>query len=116
MTHTPARLHPSTGGGGLAGGGTARCAGLRATRVGTARRDVIRGTARRVVVVALGGNDLVSGLSGNDGVLGEDGADLLDGGAGVDRREGGADVARGARKGPGPHRGRPGLLSPPFPA
>jgi hypothetical protein len=87
MTRTPARLHPSPREGGLAGdstrraflrgalhpagsgsaaaagGGTARCGGLRATRVVTASRDVIRGTPKRDVIVALGGNGAVGGLA-----------------------------------------------------
>ena len=95
MTRTPARLHPSTG-------GTARCAGLRATRVGTAGRDVIRGTAKRGVIVALGGNDHAIGDAGNDRVLGEDGGDLLDGGAGGDRLEGGAGKDLLLVEAPGP--------------
>ena len=106
------------GGGGPAGGSrgpggrSARCAGLRATRVGTARRDVIRGTARRDVIVTLGGNDVVRGRGGNDVIclgagndratggagndrlLGEGGADLVDGGAGADRLEGGPGADR----------------------
>ena len=95
-----------------------RCAGVRATIVGTARRDVIRGTARRDVIASLGGNDTVRGLGGNDLIclgagddtgdggagadrlLGQAGRDLLIGGPGLDRLLGlgGRDVARG---GPG---------------
>jgi Ca2+-binding RTX toxin-like protein len=106
------------GGGGAAGGSrgpggrTARCAGLRATRVGTRQRDVIRGTAKRDVIVTLGGNDVVSGRggndviclgagkdratggAGNDHVLGEGGADVLNGAAGSDRLEGGPGADR----------------------
>ena len=85
----------------------ARCAGLRATIVGTGRRDVLRGTARRDVIAALGGNDVVRGLggadliclgagtdrgiggAGADRVLGQLGADRLEGGLGRDRLEGG---------------------------
>ena len=108
---------PGAGGAGGPGGargpgGATRCAGLRATRVGTRKRDVIRGTARRDVIATLGGNDAVSGLggndviclgagndratrgAGNDRVLGEAGADLVTGGAGVDRLEGGAGADR----------------------
>jgi Tol biopolymer transport system component len=108
----PGTGQPPPGGSRGPGGRTARCAGLRATRVGTQKRDVIRGTAKRDVIVALGGNDVVSGSggndliclgagndhvtggTGNDRVLGEGGADLLDGGAGVDRLEGGAGADR----------------------
>ncbi len=41
-----------------------RCAGRRATIVGTTRRDVLRGTPRPDVIVALGGNDVVLRGSG----------------------------------------------------
>jgi Tol biopolymer transport system component len=80
-------------------GSTARCAGVRATIVGTDRRNVIRGTARRDVIAALGGNDLVRGLGGNDLIclgggndrgIGGAGADHILGQAGADREEGGA--------------------------
>ncbi len=85
-----------------------RCAGRRATIVGTSRRDVLRGTARRDVIAALGGNDLVRGLGGADliclgagadralggpgadRILGQGGADRLEGGPGRDALEGGA--------------------------
>ncbi len=87
----------------------ASCAGVRATIVGTARRDVLRGTARRDVIAALGGNDVVRGLGGADLIClgagadrleGGPGRDLLLGGVGVDRLLGlaGRDTARG---GPG---------------
>ncbi len=77
---------------------TARCAGVRATIVGTARRNVIRGTAKRDVIAALGGSDLVRGLGGNDLIclgagndrgIGGAGADRILGQAGADRAEGG---------------------------
>jgi Tol biopolymer transport system component len=108
----PGTGQPGAGGPRGRGGGTARCAGLRATRVGTQKRDAIRGTAKRDVIAALGGNDVVSGLGGNDliclgagndratggrgndRILGEGGADLLSGGAGGDRLEGGAGADR----------------------
>jgi Tol biopolymer transport system component len=76
----------------------ARCAGVRATIVGTARRDVIRGTAKRDVIASLAGNDLVRGLggadliclgAGNDRALGGPGADRILGGAGRDVLVGG---------------------------
>ena len=78
---------------------TVRCGGLKATIVGTKKRDVIRGTRRRDVIVALGGNDAIRGLagddvvcagSGNDLVMGGNGRDRLLGGAGRDRLVGGA--------------------------
>ncbi len=66
-----------------------RCAGQRATIVGTARRDVIRGTRRRDVIAALAGNDLVRGLGGNDLICLGAGADRALGGPGADRILGG---------------------------
>jgi Tol biopolymer transport system component len=95
-------------GGGTTTPATARCAGVRATIVGTSRRNVIRGTAKRDVIAALGGNDLVRGLGGSDliclgagndrgiggagadRILGQTGADRVEGGAGRDLLEGGA--------------------------
>jgi Tol biopolymer transport system component len=81
----------------------ARCAGLRATIVGTARRNVIRGTAKRDVIAALAGNDLVRGLGGNDLICLGAGADRALGGPGADRILGGPgrDVLLG---GPGADR------------
>ena len=87
-----------------------RCAGQRATIVGTPRRDVIRGTARRDVIAALGGNDLVRGLGGNDLIclgagadrgIGGPGADRILGGPGRDVMLGGPGVDR-LQGGPGP--------------
>ena len=57
-------------------------AAVKATIVGTPRRDVIRGTRRRDVIAALGGNDVVRGLGGNDVICGGAGRDRLLGGAG----------------------------------
>ncbi len=84
----------------------ARCAGVRATIVGTAGRDVIRGTRGRDVIAALGGDDVVRGGGGadmiclgpgDDRALGGAGDDALLGGAGADRLDGGAgrDLVRG---------------------
>ena len=86
-----------------------RCAGVGATRVGTAGRDVINGTAGRDVVLARGGNDLVRGLRGNDLVCGGRGNDTVAGGAGRDTLLGqaGADILKGGR-GPDILRGGPG--------
>jgi uncharacterized delta-60 repeat protein len=86
-----------------------RCTGLRATIVGTARRDVIRGTRGRDVIAALGGNDVIRGLAGDDVVCAGGGNDLVDGGAGRDRLLGGAGRDRLAG-GPGRDRliGGPG--------
>jgi uncharacterized delta-60 repeat protein len=109
------RLQPDsagTGGGGGGGGGTGgqvpRCAGHRATIVGTSGRDRLVGTRRADVIVALGGsdrvsggggndiicggagNDSISGGNGNDKLYGEDGRDSISGGAGNDKTSGGA--------------------------
>ena len=100
------------GGGGGGGGGTngqaPKCAGHRATIVGTSGRDRIVGTRRADVIVALGGsdrisggggddiicggagNDHISGGSGNDKLYGQDGKDTVSGGSGDDRASGGA--------------------------
>jgi uncharacterized delta-60 repeat protein len=92
---------PPAGGPGPAQGGrpgVPRCAGRRATIVGTARRDTLRGTRRSDVIVALGGNDriragrgndLVCGGAGNDNITGQSGRDRLIGGPGNDRLLGG---------------------------
>jgi uncharacterized delta-60 repeat protein len=95
----------------LEGGGAlvpARCAGQRATLVGTPGRDDLRGTPGRDVVAALGGNDTAAGLDGNDliclgpgkdrglggpgndRIFGDAGADRVAGGSGADRLQGGA--------------------------
>ncbi|MGD9697267.1 MAG: hypothetical protein AB7V42_16590 [Thermoleophilia bacterium] len=84
-----------------------RCAGVRATIVGTSRSEVIRGTRRRDVIAALGGADRVLGGAGNDliclgngddrgvggpgddRIIGGGGADYIIGGSGRDRLEGG---------------------------
>jgi uncharacterized delta-60 repeat protein len=93
------------GGGGPGGGpddppNVQRCAGRRATIVGTAGNDTLRGTPRADVIVALGGNDRISARGGNDVVCGGRGNDRLAGGAGADRLHGGhgRDVLAG---GPG---------------
>ena len=66
-----------------------RCAGKRATIVGTPGRDRLRGTSRTDVIVALGGNDRVVARGGRDLVCGGTGRDRLSGGAGRDRLLGG---------------------------
>ena len=86
---------PLPGGGPGAPGGArvpaaARCAGKRATIVGTARRDVLRGTRRADVIVARGGDDRIRAGRGNDLVCGGAGKDRLFGGPGRDRCLGGA--------------------------
>jgi uncharacterized delta-60 repeat protein len=66
-----------------------RCAGRRATLVGTPGRDRLRGTRRADVIVARGGPDRVLALAGNDVVCGGAGRDRLFGGAGRDLLIGG---------------------------
>jgi uncharacterized delta-60 repeat protein len=105
------------GGPGPGGGGTSvpRCAGKRATIVGTSRKNRLRGTRRSDVIVALGGNDSITagrgndricagsgndsinGESGNDRIYGQDGKDKLKGGSGNDLLDGGksADLLNG---------------------
>lgn len=77
-----------------------KCAGLKATIVGTGGADTLKGTAKRDVIAAGAGNDKVQGLGGKDVVCGEGGNDNLDGGADVDNLLGGPgkDVLKG---GPG---------------
>jgi uncharacterized delta-60 repeat protein len=90
------------------GGRPPKCAGKRATIVGTAGRDRLRGTRKADVIVAFGGNDVVkagrgndivcggagkdslAGESGNDRLLGDAGDDRLAGSTGADRLDGGA--------------------------
>ncbi|MBN1530255.1 MAG: hypothetical protein JW895_14440 [Thermoleophilaceae bacterium] len=90
------------GGPGAGGGGgkhrVPRCAGKRATIVGTGRSDRLKGTRRRDVIVALGGKDRVRAGRGNDLVCGGDGNDILDGMLGNDRLYGqdGSDKVLGA--------------------
>ncbi|HKG34818.1 MAG TPA: hypothetical protein VKA89_00090 [Solirubrobacterales bacterium] len=92
-----------------------KCAGLRATKVGTTRRDVLRGTRKRDVITGLGGGDVLKGLggndvlcggAGNDRLLGGPGRDLLVGGPGRDRLVGGPGRDR-LRGGPGKDQQRP---------
>jgi uncharacterized delta-60 repeat protein len=75
------------GGGGPGGGtqGVPRCAGKKATIVGSARSDRLKGTRRADVIVALGGNDRIASAGGNDRICAGDGNDRIDGGTGNDR-------------------------------
>ena len=68
-----------------AGGRVPRCAGHRATIVGTSHRDKLKGTRRADVIVGLGGNDSISGLGGNDVICGGAGNDTVSGGNGADK-------------------------------
>ena len=84
----------SAAAGGAPGGGAGgpngssrvpRCAGHRATIVGTSHRDKLKGTRRADVIVALGGNDTVDGGGGNDIICGGAGNDSVKGGSGSDK-------------------------------
>lgn len=80
---------PAADGGGGPGGSAAtpsvsRCAGKRATILGTARGERLAGTRRADVIVALGGNDVIRALGGNDLVCAGAGNDLVMGGRGRD--------------------------------
>jgi uncharacterized delta-60 repeat protein len=85
----PAPGQPSSPGGDGSGGrqGTKvpRCAGKRATIVGTNRANKLKGTRRNDVIVSLGGNDKIDGGRGNDVICAGDGNDSLKGSAGNDR-------------------------------
>lgn len=75
-------------GGGGPGGGSAsslKCAGKRATIVGTNGREKLKGTRRADVIVGLGGNDKISGGGGNDLICGGNGNDSMSGGSGKDK-------------------------------
>jgi uncharacterized delta-60 repeat protein len=93
-----------SGGGGPGGRGRGakvpRCAGKKATIVGTNRADKLKGTRRNDVIVALGGNDKIDGARGNDVICAGDGNDTTKGGAGNDHLYGqnGKDTEAG---GPG---------------
>ncbi|WP_051485936.1 calcium-binding protein [Nocardioides sp. J54] len=62
---------------------TPRCAGLKATIVGTDAADKINGTSGRDVIVARGGNDVVDGRGGPDVICGSAGNDTIRSGAGA---------------------------------
>jgi hypothetical protein len=78
----------------------AKCAGKKATKVGTNGKDKLRGTKKKDVIAGLGGNDVIRGLAGNDILCGGKGRDRLIGGKGRDKLFGqaGRDFLRG---GPG---------------
>jgi uncharacterized delta-60 repeat protein len=74
----------------MGGNSGARCAGRRASVVGTRGKDLLTGTGGRDVIQAFGGADVVVGLGGNDLLCGGPGNDDLRGGEGRDRILGGA--------------------------
>jgi uncharacterized delta-60 repeat protein len=62
-----------------------KCAGKKATIVGTNGRDKLKGTRKRDVISAGKGKDKVKGLKGNDIICGGKGRDKLIGGPGKDK-------------------------------
>ncbi|RZV40683.1 MAG: calcium-binding protein [Acidimicrobiales bacterium] len=77
--------------------GTATCAGVEATIVGTEGNDVLLGTEGPDVIAGLGGNDIIRGFGGADIICGDNGRDKLFGGRGTDIIFGGKknDIVKG---------------------
>jgi hypothetical protein len=67
-----------------------RCAGKKATVVGTNGKDKLKGTKGRDVISAGAGKDTVKGKKGNDLICGGKGRDKIAGGPGKDKLRGGA--------------------------
>ena len=67
-----------------------KCAGRRATIVGSDANQKIKGTKKADVIVGNGGRDRIAGRKGNDRICGGTGNDKLIGGAGKDKLIGGA--------------------------
>jgi uncharacterized delta-60 repeat protein len=78
-----------------------RCAGRRATIVGTAKADHVKGTKGADVIAALAGNDQIKSGGGNDLICAGGGNDKINAGRGRDRVLGGGGADRIAG-GPGP--------------
>ena len=76
-----ARLQGDPGGSAAA---NAKCAGKKATIIGTNAKDKLKGTRKRDVIVGLGGKDTIKGLKGNDLICGGKGKDRIFGGPGND--------------------------------
>ena len=94
----PAGQGGGPAGGGAGGGGkTVRCAGKRATVIGTKGKNRLKGTNRADVIVGLGANDKIDGRGGNDVICAGDGNDSVAGGNGKDRIYGqnGKDTLKG---------------------
>lgn len=72
-------------------GAVPRCAGERATIVGTDRPERLVGTSGRDVVVAKRGDDVILARGGDDVICGGRGEDVLEGGPGDDHLVGGPD-------------------------
>jgi uncharacterized delta-60 repeat protein len=82
----PAPGQPGSPGGG--GGGPSkvpRCAGRKATIIGTGKSNKLKGTRRSDVIVGLGGHDKIDGGRGNDLVCAGGGNDSVKGSIGTDR-------------------------------
>jgi uncharacterized delta-60 repeat protein len=62
-----------------------KCAGKKATIIGTNGKDTLKGTKKRDVISAGKGKDKVKGLKGNDLICGGKGKDKLFGGPGKDK-------------------------------
>ena len=62
-----------------------KCAGKKATIVGTNGKDKLKGTKKKDVISAGGGKDSVKGRGGNDLICGGKGKDKLAGGPGKDK-------------------------------
>ena len=77
-----------------------RCAGRRATIIGTPAADRLKGSRRRDVIVGLGGKDSIRAGDGNDVVCAGPGDDKVKGGTGNDKLRGGSGRDR-LRGGPG---------------
>jgi uncharacterized delta-60 repeat protein len=67
------------------GSANSKCAGKKATVIGTNGKDKLKGTKRRDVISAGKGKDKVKGLKGNDLICGGKGRDRLLGGPGKDK-------------------------------
>ncbi|WP_436702048.1 calcium-binding protein [Nocardioides sp. BYT-33-1] len=76
-------LPASLGLGGAAEAATPKCAGQKATIVGTNKAEKIVGTKGRDVIVARGGNDRIDGRGGRDIVCGGKGNDTIRSGPGA---------------------------------
>ncbi len=66
-----------------------KCAGKKATIVGTPKADVLDGTPGKDVIVGLGGGDEIYGSGGDDILCGGGGSDYINGGDGDDQLIGG---------------------------
>ncbi len=76
---------------------TVKCAGKKATIVGTSGPDVLEGTPKDDIIAGLGGADDLVGEGGNDIICAGPGSEYLNGGPGNDRLygQGGDDYMEG---------------------